>query len=304
MLNILRRIGITVLATAGIAALMSSSAWASMVRGEVTVNEVNIRAEGSRSSDVLYMVDRGQPVDILEVSGDYYKINLNLDSNLYIASEYVEITEIIGTVIVDNTALLDKPLSAGGAPVTTVNSSFAVNVQFYDEEGWYIDYAGTDYFIEKPNLTVPAIVPVPMKSTEGDVIYTNTSFVESGNTVDDIISYAKNYLGTPYRYGGRSSKGFDCSGFVSYVLGHFGISVSRSSASMANNGTAVDRSELQKGDLLFFATTRGRGRVSHVGMYIGNGQFIHSSTWGKGVVITDLNDDYYTRCFVKAKRVL
>jgi cell wall-associated NlpC family hydrolase len=143
-----------------------------------------------------------------------------------------------------------------------------------------------------------------MKSADDGVVYTNISFVESGNTVDDIISYAKNYLGSPYRYGGRSSKGFDCSGFVSYVLGNFGISVSRSSSSMANNGVAVDKSELQKGDLLFFATTRGSGRVSHVGMYIGDGQFIHSSTWGKGVVITDLSDAYYTRCFVKAKRVL
>jgi hypothetical protein len=285
------------------AVLMSSAAWAS-VKGEVNANKVNIRTEGSLSSEVLYMVDRGQPVDILEVAGDFYKINLNLDSNLYIASDFVEITEIIGTVIIDNTALLDKPLSAGGTPVTTVHASFAVNVQFYDDEGWYIDYAGTDYFIEKPNLAVPSIVPIPMKSAEGDVVYSNTSFMESGKTVDDIITYAKNYLGTPYRYGGRSSKGFDCSGFVSFVLGNFGISVSRSSSSMAGNGVAVDRSELQKGDLLFFATTRGSGRVSHVGMYIGDGQFIHSSTWGKGVVVTDLSDDYYTRCFVKATRVL
>jgi cell wall-associated NlpC family hydrolase len=73
---------------------------------------------------------------------------------------------------------------------------------------------------------------------------------------------------------------------------------------MAGNGVAVDRSELQKGDLLFFATTRGSGRISHVGMYIGDGQFIHSSTWGKGVVITDLGEPYYSRCFVKASRVL
>jgi uncharacterized protein YgiM (DUF1202 family) len=113
MINILRRIGVTVLIAAAAVVIMSSAAWASMVRGEVTANKVNIRTDSSTSSEVLYMVDRGQPVDILEVSGDYYKINLNLDSNLYISNEYVEITEVIGTVIQDNTALLDKA-SLGG----------------------------------------------------------------------------------------------------------------------------------------------------------------------------------------------
>jgi cell wall-associated NlpC family hydrolase len=105
-----------------------------------------------------------------------------------------------------------------------------------------------------------------------------------------IVSYAKGFLGAPYRYGGTSRSGFDCSGFVMTVYQHFNISMPRTAAQQHEVGQVVAKSQLKPADLVFFNTT-GQP-YSHVGIYIGNGQFI-SATSSKGVTISNLNDPYY-----------
>lgn len=117
-----------------------------------------------------------------------------------------------------------------------------------------------------------------------------------------VVNFSKQYLGTPYVWGGTSlTAGVDCSGFVYSVYQNFGVSLNRSSSSMyTTNGVNVSKANLKPGDLLFF-NTGGRG-VSHVGMYIGNGEYIHAAT--TNVKISNLYDDYSTRTYVGAKRVL
>jgi cell wall-associated NlpC family hydrolase len=130
--------------------------------------------------------------------------------------------------------------------------------------------------------------------------------VSGGNQslAGEIIEYGRTLLGVKYIYGSSDpKKGFDCSGFVWYVLKNFDMNVGRSSRDMATHGTQVNRNELQTGDLVFFATMGG-SRISHVGIYISDGKFIHSSSWGEGVVISDMNSGYYAKCFVKAIRIL
>lgn len=118
----------------------------------------------------------------------------------------------------------------------------------------------------------------------------------------EIVNFSKQYLGTPYVWGGTSlTSGVDCSGFVYSVYKNFGITLNRSSKGMySSNGVSVSKSELKPGDLLFFNTS-GSG-VSHVGMYIGNGEYIHAAT--VNVKISNLNDSYSTRTYVGAKRIL
>ncbi|WP_088008504.1 C40 family peptidase [Indiicoccus explosivorum] len=112
----------------------------------------------------------------------------------------------------------------------------------------------------------------------------------SAATPDEIASYAQQFLGTPYRFGGTTPSGFDCSGYIRYVFNHFGISLPRTSAEQAGVGTAVSKSDLQKGDLVFFANTYKPG-ISHTGIYIGNGNVISAES--DGVSISNINTNPY-----------
>ena len=124
-----------------------------------------------------------------------------------------------------------------------------------------------------------------------------------------LLDKAEACLGAPYRYGGSSLRGFDCSGFVRFVFGSVGIDLDRSSAAQAKQGEAVPLNQIQPGDLLFFRNTRGlRKGISHVGIYLGEGQFIHASSWsGPGkhcVKLAELASDYFTNRLVAARRVV
>jgi cell wall-associated NlpC family hydrolase len=131
---------------------------------------------------------------------------------------------------------------------------------------------------------------------------------QSPGLVSSLLDKAKGYLGTPYRYGGTTPKGFDCSGFVRFVFEAFGFGLDRSSHSQARQGEAVDPKQIQPGDLLFFKTRGNQDRVSHVGIYLGQGQFIHAGSWGgpgkRGVKIGELGSSYYANRLVSARRVL
>lgn len=118
-----------------------------------------------------------------------------------------------------------------------------------------------------------------------------------------IIATARKHLGAPYAYGGSSPSGFDCSGYVQYVYNQHGVSVPRSSGAQASAGTKVSKADLQTGDLVIFSGTYRSG-PSHTGIYIGDGNFIHSSsTRSGGVIISNLNSGYYSNHFSYGRRV-
>lgn len=115
-----------------------------------------------------------------------------------------------------------------------------------------------------------------------------------------VVDYAKTFLGTPYLYGGTTPAGFDCSGFTQYVYNHFGINITRTTYTQVNQGVYVSRDQLLPGDLVFFyMTDQGPG---HVGIYIGNGQFIHAPHSGDVVRIADLSG--YDSVYVTARRII
>jgi len=124
---------------------------------------------------------------------------------------------------------------------------------------------------------------------------------------DSILERGKSLIGTRYRFGGTSTtSGFDCSGFIGYLFREeAGMSLPRSSREMINiDAPLVKLNDLKPGDLLFFSTA-GRGRVSHAGIYLGDDQFIHSSSRRSGGVRVDsLDDAYWARTFIEAKRAL
>ena len=126
----------------------------------------------------------------------------------------------------------------------------------------------------------------------------------NSKTTDEIVAYAKQYLGCKYVSGGTSPKtGFDCSGFTYYVYKNFGKTLSRTSSGQASNGTAVEKSELQLGDILIFNDDANKS-VGHVGIYIGGNAFIHAANSKKGVITTSLSSSYYSARYVRARRII
>ena len=135
--------------------------------------------------------------------------------------------------------------------------------------------------------------------------------LSASQVADLIIDEAYKHIGTPYRYGARGPKAFDCSGFTSYVYRQFGINLSRSSRDQARDGKAVEGTyaDMQKGDIIIFGARASRRSIGHVGIFIEmmpDGQdftFIHAATHG-GVTVSHIKEEYYSARFLGARRVL
>ena len=124
----------------------------------------------------------------------------------------------------------------------------------------------------------------------------------SQDEAGDLIMNAMSLIGLSYRFSGNSpTQGLDCSGFMQYIFKRsMGITLPRTSAEMATVGQQVDRANLKPGDMVFFG---GGGRVSHVGMYIGNDRFIHAPRTGRDIEITSMNGTYWKNRYITARRV-
>lgn len=129
------------------------------------------------------------------------------------------------------------------------------------------------------------------------------------DTIDAIVDYSRNYIGTRYRYGGTTPKGFDCSGFMVYIFKNFDVNLPRTGTEQYKAYGDVPKDNVKKGDLVFFAGRRKGSRIGHVGMVVSdsideNGvfQFIHSST-RRGVIISKSSEPYYANRYMSACRV-
>lgn len=118
-----------------------------------------------------------------------------------------------------------------------------------------------------------------------------------------VLSYAKDLVGIPYRFGGTTVRALDCSAFVQRVFRSIGIGIPRTAREQFKIGRNIDRDEISEGDLVFFKT-RSRQYPSHVGIYIGDNQFIHTSRKERKVSIGNLNEPYYRKRFIGAKRLI
>lgn len=141
---------------------------------------------------------------------------------------------------------------------------------------------------------------VTTQPTDSSTPVYNTTSTTAG---EQIVSFAKQYLGYSYVYGGTTpGGGFDCSGFVYYVLKSCGYNISRSLTVQATTGTAVSKAELQLGDVIFFDNT-SNGALGHVGIYVGDGRFIHAANPTRGVVTDTINSGYYNTYYHSARRI-
>jgi cell wall-associated NlpC family hydrolase len=132
-------------------------------------------------------------------------------------------------------------------------------------------------------------------SSAGSVSVGSGGATVSGSA-GNLISIAASKIGSPYVWGAKGPSSFDCSGFTSYVYKHFGYSITRTSSSQRSDGVGVSKSKLQAGDIVCFS--------GHVGIYIGDGDFIHAANPKKGVIISSLSESYYKKNYITARRIL
>ena len=132
-----------------------------------------------------------------------------------------------------------------------------------------------------------------------------TSYHLTNEDKKKLLDYAKFFKGGKYVWGGTTPKGFDCSGYVQYLYKKHNVNLPRTAWSQSKKGIPIDKAHLEKGDLLFFLTDKKRGiPVTHVGIYLGNGEFIHAASKKKGIIISPITHGHYADTFVSARRVL
>lgn len=255
--------------------------------GCTTGSSLRLRAEPSTSASVVTTLDKSVAVAILDDSVDgWYKIAYNGNTG-YVSADYLNVDQdnvftTYGRVNSDGVNVRSGA-STDSSVLATIEEDAIVTVNGL-VDGWY------DVTCEY--------------GTEGYIRSDFLDLTESSSSNSDIVATAKQYLGTGYVYGGASPSGFDCSGFTMYVYGQHSYSLPHTATGQWQSGLGTrvySISELQPGDLVFFNDpSRNAGKAcSHVGIYVGNGKHIHSSSSRNGgVIISDLTSGYYNTYFV------
>ena len=272
-----------------------------------TTAGLNVRTGPSTSYAKIATLSYGQSVNVLSTSNGWSKINYN-GSTGYVSSQYLQSTKPSSSSSSETSQTVKYVNTTSGlnmrtgpatsyAKMTTIAYGQSVNV-LSTSNGWSkINYSGSTGYVSSQYLQSTK----PSSSSSS-----NSGSTSVSSSASSVIAYAKTLLGKPYVWGAQGPNSFDCSGFTYYVFKNkAGIVLPRTSSAQSKYGTSVSWSNLRAGDLMFFDTNgANNGQVSHVGLYIGNGQMIHASSSQRKIVITSVNTSYYKNAFVNARRVL
>ena len=270
----------------------------------VTASSLNFRTGPSTSYSIINVLMNGQKVEYISTSGSWLKVKYNGVTG-YVHGDYVTKgttdNSTTGTTKYVSASVGLNVRSGAGTSYTKLGKlEYNEKVTVLStSNGWSkINYNGKTGYVDSSYLqsTVPG--------SNGNNANNNNNTVST--KANEVIAYAKTLLGKPYVWGAQGPNSFDCSGFTYYVFKNkAGIVLPRTSSAQSKYGTYVSKSNLKAGDLVFFDTNGANdGNVSHVGMYIGNGQMIHASYGQKKIVIANFNDSYYQKAYVNARRVL
>ena len=296
--------------TAALTATMAVSAYAYDVQGGTvtTSSSVNFRTEASAQSESKGKLSDGTRVAILDESDGWYKVAYNGEVG-YMSADYVTSQPIMniecgGAKITTSVLNMRSGPGTENSIVTKLYEGTVAKIIGINNAWLKVQYGGATGYISPDYVTIVPYRSTAAASASASVKTSSGSSATASGTRQQIIDYAANFLGCKYVYGGNTPSGFDCSGYVKYVFNHFGVELTRTSASQYSNSVRIKKSELQIGDLVFFSQTAGSSKVGHVGIYVGNGQFIHAAAPGKGVRYDSLDNSYYSSHYIGSGRVL
>jgi cell wall-associated NlpC family hydrolase len=311
-------------ATPAVAAAQSS---AFFIAAGKTTDSLRLRKEPSLRGDILTTAPKGSAVavtqkdPIVNSDGSWYPVVYN-NREGFMSAPYLSLAKD-GDTLSETGYIKESSVNFRSGP-DTASSRLASLPKFTKisvtgtSGGWYaVRHDGKDGFIRADLVILgnPGYSPgTAAASSSASTAAPSNEKTQALKTLDsagvcdkrrELVEYSFNYLGKPYKYAGAGPNSFDCSGFTSYIFKQFGYKINRSSIDQYRfTGTGAAKADLLPGDLVFFKTSN-QNIVTHVGIYIGGGDFIHSSS-GKAycVTISTLNSGYYFDRYVGAKRVL
>lgn len=269
----------------------------------VSSGNLNIRTDSSKNAKLVGKLPKNAACEVIEITEDGWAHITSGNVEGYVSAEYLLIgpeaklraNELVKTVVKSETDGLRVREQASVESPVVMQIAKGEELEYLETlEGWYkVSVDGQDGYVSSEYATAETKLDTAISMTE--LLY--------GEGVSDVrvelCEYAKQFVGNPYVWGGTSlTKGADCSGFVLSVFKKFGVKLSHHSGSQANEGTKISASELQAGDLVFYANSKGT--INHVAIYIGGGQVIHASSPKTGIKISQ----YKYRTPVKYVRVL
>ena len=327
---------------------LPSSNTSALAAGVVNDADVRLRSGPGTDHDILGEFSKDTPLAVLGWEDGWYKVSCGGStgymSDEYVTVRAAGESFSCYAIVTTDALNLRSAPSTSGSIVATLSQKDYLDVTGF-EDGWFrvsfaehSGYVSGDYVeltVTKPAEPVPVPPPADNEpdtpsqppaddgngegsgdtgddpgSDEGgsDDSSDDTGSESPATTGEAVAAYAKEFLGVPYVWGGTTPSGFDCSGFIQYVFRHFGYELPRGTNAQLNCGTAVSKSELQPGDIIFFRDPEYAegGPTSHAGIYIGNGEFIHASTYNgnERVQIHPLSNAYYPRVYAAARRIV
>lgn len=309
------------------AALSASAFAASQGAGTVEASSLNLRSSMSTDASIVTTAPRGSVVVVTDGAADdgwrcvWYKGYTG-----YMSSDYISVSETVdvslGAGFVKGSEVRMRSAASTDSTILGTYDSGTVMIVIGVSGEWYkVNFGGTIGYVNSAYMSLysasgsnPTTTPqsnnnaaptttTPVTTTQTNVTLPATGEGEASDAGQKIVDTAKKYMGVPYVWGGTSPSGFDCSGLVYYVFRENGYSTNRTAESLYTNGTYVERSNLQVGDIICFTTSKSATYIGHVGIYIGNNQFIHASSGSGCVAINDLSQTYYNNHYYGARRI-
>ncbi|WP_158540741.1 C40 family peptidase [Romboutsia weinsteinii] len=281
----------------------------------ITGDRVNFREGSSLESNINKVLEVGTKLEFVEDQGEWIKVKYE-DKEGYIYNKYIsdekpeieetkqEVNNVVNVAPITNDQS-NNDESSQEAESQTSNSENQQSTSSQPETSNKPEN-NEQNTNNKPEINDNKENSQPTNDSKEE----ETSQEESKPSVGDsnkqssVVNLAYAQLGKPYVWGAEGPNAFDCSGLMTHIFKNgAGVNLPRTSKQQSNFGTTVDRSQLQPGDLIF-SSTDGSGKVSHVGIYVGNGEMIHAPTEGDVVKKTNINSSYWNNAYLWAKRVL